>query len=216
MQIQTADIADGAMTAAKLANLAAGKVLGNNGVSSGVPAAISAWIEIIAETTVSSQANFVIDLSTFYNVYKRIRVEIYELVVPATADLQMTGSSDGTNYVSTGYLWAINGGFSNGSSNTAASASSTSASNTSNWVIGNSIGNGSGHNNIFELNFYDMGNSSFNPTFRGEACYSTATPSIGNRLIGGEISTAEILQKLKFVISTASNFSCKWRVEAKL
>ncbi len=180
------------------------------------PAGGAGDVQIIAETTVTNQANFIIDLSSYYNVYNHIRIRIWTLN-PATnsTDLQMLTSADAAAYdnTSTNYVWSIDGNFSsNGTSNGSSSiASSVSGSSTAIIELANSIGNQATSNNRFTLECDYLSNASLNPSFYGQGTYLTSSGGIASRLLSGQRVNAQVTKALKFQMS-AGNISCKYAV----
>lgn len=196
------------VTLAMMATLAAGKVIGQSGVSTATPVAVNVPI-LIASGTASAQATLDINLSTFTALYTKIEIQLISFI-PATntATLNCRFSTDGTTFVSSGYAWAFVFGVtgSSGQQDQTAQTDTTSihltgtASSTSTNTI----------NGTMEL--FNPNSSAIFPMIQYRMSRYSDIPSAGALIGTGLVTTAQVNKGIRLLFSSGNITSGIYRV----
>jgi hypothetical protein len=209
--ITTAKITDANVTKAKMVNLAAGAVFGNNTTASSVPLEVNVPVQII-NTTATSVASININLSTYTSTYSSFTIEI-EQILPATdnVDLWCRLSSDGTTFASGASNYQWNYLYSN--SNNGSGAGGVGNTDTK-ILMGNVIDNGSTNHDRAEISIFNAASTTFQPTIRfwfqykDNTSFSASTSGSGTRL------NAQAVNGIQFLFSSGNIASIKYKVTA--
>lgn len=206
-------IAASAVTYAKIQNVAATKVLGNNGTAAAAPAEVNVPI-LLNSGTLSAQANLSINFATLFNLYSMIELRLIS-IIPATnaVDAMLRVSTDGTTFDSSASNYGYAGLFGNDAASTAGTGSVTGTSILMNGTL-NHIGNTSTKPYNCILKLFNPGISTVQPSVIFEANgYTQTSDNHAFILHGAGFRLAnQVTKGLQFLFSSGNITSGIWRL----
>lgn len=168
---------------------------------------------ILTSGTASAVASLTIDLSSYYNVYNSIEVDIYNLQSATdNVNFTMLVSTDGTTFdnASGNYQWQYN----------AANASPTGAASGTNsatmiQLMGGVVGSGAlasaAHSAVVKAN--NLSSTTLLPIFKFETTFVTTGAFLtGSGLGSGTRTATQITKALRFQFSSGNITTASYRV----
>lgn len=206
-------IGNGTVTKAKIENVSEGTVLGRKSTSAGVAEEVNVPI-LLTSGTVSAAATLSIDLSSWYNKYTTIEIELINFV-PATdaVDFLCRLSADGTTYDAgaSNYSWSLTFGRSDATNGADGSGGATSIGLNG---TGSHVGNAAAktYNGVIRIN--NPGSSSVNPSINYTAQYYNQTSSNNHLSVigGGERLAAQLTKGIRLLYSSGNISAGIYRV----
>lgn len=201
------------VTLAQMATLAAGKVIGQSGVTTATPVAVSVPI-LIASGTVSAQANLSINLSTFTTFYTMIELQLISFVpVTDAVDALLRVSVDGTTFDSGAANYGYAGIFGNDGATSVGTGSTSATAITMNGTsshVGNAVAKP--YNAIIKL--FNPNVATIQPYVQFFANGFTQTTGTVQFVATGSGSrlTAQVTKGLQFLFSAGNIASGTYRV----